>query len=148
MSLIVKIMHSNADHPGDDETAPCSIYDEVTSIHFPERDTTQTLRLWVREPVKTAMVPGFCENEKNVDISGPVYVMNEHGKTISVYRPPVGESVRDALHRLERQHRAPRTQQASAGVPASTAEVALMMGIGPAARSLNDGKLPQRDTLG
>lgn len=87
MSLFVKIMHSATEYPGSQDEAPCSIYGDVVSVHFPQPNESQTACLWVREPIKTALVPGFCENEKRVDLIGPVYVMNEHGKTISVFRP-------------------------------------------------------------
>lgn len=88
MSLIVKFVQGD-EYPGCEDTAPASIYADVTSIHFPKAnaDGANTALLWVREPVKTALVPGFCENRRNVDLTGPVYVMNEQGKTISVWRP-------------------------------------------------------------
>ena len=85
MTLIVKIMHSGDEGPNG--SGSHSIYGDVVSIHFPEAHENQTARLWVREPVKTALVPGFCENEKLVDIGGTVYVLNEQGRTISTFRP-------------------------------------------------------------
>lgn len=90
MSLIVKIMHHDVEtlsRDAGDADGPHSIYGDVTSIHFPERGAAQMARLYVREPIKTALVPGFCENEKFVDLTGPAYVMNEAGRTISSYRP-------------------------------------------------------------
>lgn len=86
MSLIVRFLHG-AEYPGCEDSAPCSIYSDVTSIHFSEDDRSMAL-MYVREPVKTALVPGFCENEKRVLIGGSVFVMNEHGKTIAVHRRP------------------------------------------------------------
>lgn len=85
MSLIVKFVHG-ANRPDDEESQPFSIYTDVTSAHFPPKDSG-IARLQVREPVKTALVPGFVENEVNVEITGPVYVMNESGRTIAVHRP-------------------------------------------------------------
>jgi hypothetical protein len=86
MALIVKFLHG-PEYPGCEDTASSSIYADVTSIHLPDAKEGATAVLWVREPVKTAIVPGFCEDRRNVDITGPVYVMNEQGKTISVFRP-------------------------------------------------------------
>lgn len=92
MGLIVKIMHSADEFPGSSDEPHC-IYGDVVSIHFPERGAAQIARMWVREPVKTALVPGFVEHERFVDLTGPTYVMNEAGRTISTFRPikPGGE---------------------------------------------------------
>jgi hypothetical protein len=90
MALIVKIMHSGDEGP--DGSGAHSLYGDVVSIHFPEPHQPQIARLWVREPVKTALFAGFCENDKLVDLGGAVYVMNEQGRTISTYRPSPGQA--------------------------------------------------------
>lgn len=96
MSLIVKIMSTTDERP--DGSSAHSLYGDVVSIHFPSPGETQVARLWVREPVKTALVPGFCENEKHVDLAGTVYVLNEQGKTISTFRPVLpAKNLRAAL---------------------------------------------------
>ena len=98
MSLIVKFLHG-PEYPGCEDTAPSSIYADVTSVTTPSDVGGKMAVLWVREPIKTALVPGFCEDCKNVEISGPVYVMNEQGKTISVFRPKARESIETEFHR-------------------------------------------------
>lgn len=89
--LIIKVMHSDARFPGS-EDGPHSLFADVKSVHFPS-DGKSCMRLWVMEPVKTALVPGFSENEVNVDITGPVYVMNEQGRTISTFHRPVMSNI-------------------------------------------------------
>ena len=90
MSLIVKIM-SAENIPDDDPRKGYSLYPDVTGVHFFRQDGSDMagegamVRLYVREPIKTAMVPGFCENEKVAHVTGNVYVMNENGKTISSF---------------------------------------------------------------
>lgn len=46
-----------------------------------------TVRCFVADPFKTALVPGFSEHETNIDIpeGSSVYLMNESGKTVSRY---------------------------------------------------------------
>lgn len=82
--LIVKVMHG-AETPGPD--GPCSLYGDVSSVHFPS-ERGQPLKLYQREPVKTALVGGFVESERFVDIDSAVYVLNENGRTISSFRWP------------------------------------------------------------
>lgn len=84
--MIVKFQYG-PEYPGCEDKSPCTIYGDVSSVTFPDPSgTSNTARLWVREPVKTALVPGFCENERNVDLGEVTYVMNDAGKTISTYR--------------------------------------------------------------
>lgn len=87
MSLMLKVMHD--DHlnlPDDDARRPFGIFTDIVSAHFThDADGVGHAKLWVREPIKTAQVPGFVEVEKNVVITGNAYLMNEQGKTVSAF---------------------------------------------------------------
>lgn len=69
------------------------IYDEVVSCHFtrfkvPGQDGVFGMaHIKVREPVKTADCPGYAEIEKNVDLTGAAFLMNQQGRTISTFLP-------------------------------------------------------------
>jgi hypothetical protein len=85
MSFILKVMHTAevSPVPSDNEF---SLYADITSVHFHRHpDGSAEAHLWVCEPVKTAVVPGFCEVEKRVSFTATAYVMNEAGKTVSTF---------------------------------------------------------------
>ena len=69
------------------------IYDEVVSCHFtrykePGPDGVFGMaHIKVREPVKTADCPGYAEIEKNVDLTGAAFLMNQQGRTIDKFLP-------------------------------------------------------------
>lgn len=87
MSFILKVM-SNEDIPDNDARKTYCLYSDVDSVSFSRQsDGTAMAHLWVKEPVKTAMVPGFVEVEKHVQVTGNCYLMNENGKTISTFSP-------------------------------------------------------------
>jgi hypothetical protein len=84
MSFILKIVEDGfSPVPSDNEHA---LWADVVSVHFSRHtDGSASALCWVREPVKTAEVPGFCEVEKRVSFNGTAYVMNEAGKTVSTF---------------------------------------------------------------
>lgn len=87
MSLLLKIM-SNENIPDNDSRKTFNLYADIVSAHFNRHeDGSATAHLWVREPVKTAEVPGFVEVEKYVDVTGNCYLMNDNGKTIATFCP-------------------------------------------------------------
>lgn len=110
MAMFLKIMH-HALTPAEVvanacEEPPYSIYADVVSCHF-RRYTKQPddqspagwgeAHVWLREPVKTAEVPGYCEVEKYIELTGDAFLMNEQGRTISSFKhagliPPVARS--------------------------------------------------------
>lgn len=91
MTLILKIMHGWDLSPSDSDN-PHSVFGDITSCSFHRRDGALTdggayARIYQREPIKTAQVAGFSENERLIDLSGPAYLMNESGKTVSIFAP-------------------------------------------------------------
>lgn len=91
--MYLKVMHSTDLSPVDSDN-PHSIYGDVTSCSFLRHPPTSvggkgsaTARIYIREPIKTAMVAGFEENEKLIELRGPAYLMNDNGKTVSVFTP-------------------------------------------------------------
>lgn len=92
MSLIVKVMHTRNAVEGGNASAPFDLYGDVTSFHIGDKpsfeDGSVFLRIWQREPIKTALVPGFAENEKLIETRGTVYVMNDNGRTVATFEPP------------------------------------------------------------
>jgi hypothetical protein len=86
MTFILK----TTEHAG--PTSPVSsdnehrLYADIVSISFRrEEGGAATAHCYLREPVKTAEVPGFCEVEKFISFTGTAYVMNESGKTVSTF---------------------------------------------------------------
>lgn len=89
MSLLLKVTHGGNSSPVASDN-PCTVHSDVVSCSFRrEKDEAGSwvgfADLWVREPVKTAMVPGFHENEKYVQFYGEAYLMNENGRTVSTF---------------------------------------------------------------
>lgn len=85
MTLFLKVMHSpdRSPVPSDNEH---SVYADVVSCHFKRiPDGHAEAMLYVRDPVKTATVPGFVEHQKHVIFDGDAYLMNEDGKTVSSF---------------------------------------------------------------
>lgn len=84
MSFILKIVEgAGSPVPSDN---PHSLFADIVSVHFSRHtDGSAGALCQVREPVKTAEVPGFCEVEKRVVFTGTAYVMNEAGKTVSSF---------------------------------------------------------------
>lgn len=85
MSFILKTIEAGDHSPLGSDTPHC-LYADIVSISFRrEEGGAATAHVWVREPVKTAEVPGFCEVEKHICFTGAAYVMNEAGKTVSSF---------------------------------------------------------------
>lgn len=85
MTFILKVTETYDSSPVAADN-PHSLYADVVAVHFKRHeDGSATAHCWIREPVKTAEVPGFCEVPKRVTFAGWAYVMNEVGKTISVF---------------------------------------------------------------
>lgn len=85
MAFILKTTESVQGSPvaADNEHA---LHADIVSVHFRrEEGGVATAHCYVREPVKTAEVPGYCEVEKFFTFSGVAYVMNESGKTVSSF---------------------------------------------------------------
>lgn len=97
MSLLLKVTERPEPSPvaSDEEHG---IYGDVVTCYFtrapstPDDALTSDSRIWigqarmyVREPIKTAQVPGFHECEKIVEFSGTAYLMNENGRTVSSF---------------------------------------------------------------
>jgi len=77
--------------------APYSIYADIVSCHFRhysarEQGTSDSpwgeAHVWMREPIKTAEVLGYCEVEKYIVLDGDAFLMNEQGRTISKFTRP------------------------------------------------------------
>lgn len=90
--MFLKVMHDGADEflATADSDAAYSIYDDVVSCHFKRypqvtEGTFGEAKIWVREPIKTATVAGYCEIKKNIVLTGDAFVMNEQGRTISKF---------------------------------------------------------------
>lgn len=85
MTFILKVMHGydQTPVPADNEY---SLYADITAISFIRQEQGfATAHVSMREPVKTADVPGFCEVEKHIDVCATAYVMNENGKTVASF---------------------------------------------------------------
>lgn len=79
MAMFLKIDHGLGD-------GTYSIYAEIVSCHFNKQNPQEPMaHVWVREPVKTLEVPGYCEVEKHIVITGDAFLMNEQGRTISKF---------------------------------------------------------------
>jgi hypothetical protein len=84
MSMLLKLVH----YKGHPENEPdFSVYSGITSCHFRryEDGSGAEAMCYVAEPIKTALVPGFSENEKHISFTGIAYLMNENGRTISTF---------------------------------------------------------------
>lgn len=95
--MFLKVMHDGADEflATADSDATYSIYADVTSCHFnrfkPDASGSfggaqAEAHIWCREPVKTAEVPGYAEIEKHIILTGDAFLMNEQGRTISIFK--------------------------------------------------------------
>lgn len=95
MTFILKTTeHAGPSSPIGSDNEHC-LYADIVSISFRrEEGGTATARCYLREPVKTAEVPGFCEVEKQISFTGTAYVMNENGKTISMFTASVSGDYR------------------------------------------------------
>lgn len=80
--MFLKITDEGSPVPSDNEH---SVYADVVACAFRRRKDGGEARLYVREPIKTAMVPGFHEVERFVAFTGAAYLMNEQGRTISTF---------------------------------------------------------------
>ncbi len=97
MPMYLKVLHS-AETP-EPARQPHSIYGDLVSCNFRHFKTLEEMhagdgtfafgeaKLWVRDPVKTAIVPGFVEHECNVILGGPSFLMNEQGRTFDTFLP-------------------------------------------------------------
>lgn len=84
--MYLKTMHHFEDAPGDANEH--SVLADVVSCHFVHNDASESYaRCYVREPVKTADVPGFVECERYISLSGPAYLISDNGKTVSRFIP-------------------------------------------------------------
>jgi hypothetical protein len=86
MTFILKTTeHAGASSPVGSDNEHC-LYADIVSISFRrEVGGAATAHCYLREPVKTADVPGFVEVEKYISFTGCAYVMNENGKTVSMF---------------------------------------------------------------
>jgi hypothetical protein len=86
MTFILKTTeHAGSWSPVGSDNEHC-LYADIVSISFRrEEGGAATAHCYLREPVKTAEVPGFCEVEKYISFTGTAYVMNEVGKTVSTF---------------------------------------------------------------
>lgn len=85
MSMFLKVVEEEwSPVPADNVHA---VYGDVTSCSFRryEDGSGAEALIYCREPVKTAVVPGFHEVEKHVSFTGTAYLMNEQGRTISSF---------------------------------------------------------------
>jgi hypothetical protein len=84
VAFILKTVESEGSPVASDNAH--SLYADIVSVTFRrEEGGAATAHCWLREPVKTANVPGFCEVEKYISFTGAAYVMNENGKTVSSF---------------------------------------------------------------
>lgn len=84
--MYLKTMHGFDQNPGDSNAH--SVLADVTSCHFVHNDASESFaRCYVREPVKTADVPGFVEHERFISLTGPAYLIGDNGKTVSRFVP-------------------------------------------------------------
>lgn len=97
MTFILKTVE-NAFSPVDSDNE-YGLYADIVSINFKRTAPgVAEAHCYCREPIKTAQVPGFCEIEKTIVFSGTAYVMNESGKTVSIFTSrSSGDLVRTAL---------------------------------------------------
>ncbi len=106
--MFLKVMHNGADEFLANATseATYSLYSDVVSCHFlryktptppPEGATQITFgmaTIYCREPIKTADMPGYAEVQKNVELTGDAFLMNDQGRTISKFQIwPLGRPV-------------------------------------------------------
>lgn len=85
MTFILKTTESYESSPVGADNPHC-LYADIVSIGFRrEEGGVATAVCQVREPIKTAEVPGYVEITKNICFSGYAYVMNESGKTVSTF---------------------------------------------------------------
>lgn len=83
--MIVKIM-SDENVPDDDPRKSYLLYGNVSSVTWNRAaDDSVTARMYIRDDVKTATVPGFSEHEVYAEVPANAYVMNQNGKTISTF---------------------------------------------------------------
>ena len=84
MAFILKtVEHAHSPVDSDNE---CSLYADIVSVHFRRQpDGSAEAFCYMREPVKTAEVPGYHEVEKRIGFTGTAYVMNEQGKTVQSF---------------------------------------------------------------
>lgn len=85
MTFILKTTQTYAASPmgADNEH---SLFADIVSVSFKRNeDGSATAHCAVREPIKTAEVPGFVEVTKYICFSGWAWVMNEAGKTVSTF---------------------------------------------------------------
>jgi hypothetical protein len=84
MAFILKtVEHAHSPVDSDNE---CSLYADIVSVHFRRSvDGSAEAYCRMREPIKTAEVPGYHEVEKHIGFTGTAYVMNEQGKTIQSF---------------------------------------------------------------
>jgi hypothetical protein len=76
----------------DEHTSPVesdnvhAVYADVMSCSFVRHeDGSATARCYVRDEIKTAIVPGFSEHEKLIGFTGTAYLMNDKGRTVSSF---------------------------------------------------------------
>lgn len=93
--MIVKIM-SSENLPDDDPRKSYSLYGNISGVSW-NRDLSGKVkaRMYVRDDVKTASVPGFSEHEVFADVPANAYVMNDRGKTVDTFCANVPEEMTD-----------------------------------------------------
>lgn len=87
--MFLKVMHDGADEflAQADSDATYSVFGDVTSCDFKRHpDGSAHANIQCREPIKTAEVPGYAEIQKHIDITGDAFLMNDQGRTISVFK--------------------------------------------------------------
>lgn len=84
--MFLKVTHGAAVPEGAQTDATYSLYDDVTSCHFRrDPDGSAWANIFCREPVKTAAIEGFAEVEKNIQVTGAAYLLNNQGRTIDKF---------------------------------------------------------------
>lgn len=84
MPMLLKIVDEDRSPVESDN--PHSVYADIMLCSFERhQDGSATARTYVRDSVKTAVVPGFSEHEVFVSFTGVAYLMNEQGRTVSSF---------------------------------------------------------------
>ena len=85
MTFILKTTQTYAASPVGADNEHC-LYADIVSVSFKRNeDGSAIAHCSVREPIKTAEVPGFVEVTKYICFTGWAWVMNEAGKTVSTF---------------------------------------------------------------
>lgn len=84
MPMLLKLVDEQTSPVESDN--PHSVYADVMSCTFKRHEGgSATAICYVRDEVKTAVVPGFSEHETMISFTGTAYLMNDKGRTISSF---------------------------------------------------------------